>query len=344
MDRKLLKAFRASNNLLDVRLQYTAGRKQLQYKTHLRDSNLNEIKNLDYGYELLHINGEFAKGAHAEMQVSQRLIDKIENRAEKSYSVKTGDIYLGISLLCCLDCHAAIEAVNEVNKKIITDFSVERHILSPIITNLDTEDIEKIGKTSYIAFSRRGNHDIEASKGGWPAPHFINRDRYPRTRHSQKKIYSDDINNLPLYYDIYLKIRKKIEDQVRKRIEDQDSQRKSMNMSDSESSSAGGEDYEYNIDKKEEMNRNLDIVDAIEDPLELTEMMVHQVDKIKDPKVLEAIMKKIQEQYEKLEKNQNKAEFDIELNENAFNKYNDQLYWYQFKDIVYISQNIQKEL
>ncbi|MFN7095592.1 MAG: hypothetical protein ACK4M7_09540, partial [Burkholderiales bacterium] len=112
--------------------------------------------------------------------------------------------YIGISMLCCLNCHAAIEAVNQVNEaqskssillKKIDNRSYDAPIIQTIISSSDSKAAIELDATSYLKLARRGNHDRSFDK--WAAPHFINA---AKSAYGEiyKKILTDIKNDQPL--------------------------------------------------------------------------------------------------------------------------------------------------
>lgn len=164
-DEKIIQAFKNSHSYLKINKEHGSNQDKTSYQ--------GEDEGEQYGYELLHIKGVGEKSSkdgertslkplHAEMQIVQRLIDK---------GLHTNPTYIGISKLCCLDCHAAIKAVNKVNKEILTE----------VMPSQDSEKTEVIN-SAHLSF--RGHHNInfggthhgdarKKKKDNWAKPYFI---------------------------------------------------------------------------------------------------------------------------------------------------------------------------
>ena len=106
------------------------------------------------GAKILIVHGE-PKGLHAEMVILDSIINRDGSVNVVDREVKEGRkvLYPGVSKLCCLDCHQAIEAFNRAHES-------------------KARVIEVVGESEVKAhFATRGTH--LKSYSGWIAPKFI---------------------------------------------------------------------------------------------------------------------------------------------------------------------------
>jgi len=77
--------------------------------SHISVDQLQAFRKGKEGYIFL----EEDKNNHAEMQILFHFIAEREKAKERGEFIKEGDIYIGLSKLCCLSCHCMLRVINE---------------------------------------------------------------------------------------------------------------------------------------------------------------------------------------------------------------------------------------
>ncbi|MCT4635305.1 MAG: nucleic acid/nucleotide deaminase domain-containing protein [Rickettsiales bacterium] len=112
---------------------------------------------------------------HAEMTMLDALVESPTKFNVRDEKVNKGNkpLYIGITKLCCRDCHDAIAAFNKTNKEIRQDSQSEITREDAIISL--TERVEQVDDTRAQTeqVDARGTHMTKARK--WETPNFFDR-------------------------------------------------------------------------------------------------------------------------------------------------------------------------
>lgn len=130
---------------------------------------IDKNEDTEFGYALLHFSNGYdskmrgdKKNLHAELQILQALIDN---------SIK-GEIYIGVSKLCCPECSCAILAVKEVwGKKTAEEKGLE--VTETLISEEKGKGIDIINYGQLVALFR--DHHAIFTEENWTTPYFLSK-------------------------------------------------------------------------------------------------------------------------------------------------------------------------